>query len=408
MALATRCPHCHTTFRVAHDQLKLRAGLVRCGACKEIFNGIEHLLRPEQASQDPVAVTPPMPRASAPPENLPSTIVREAAPAADAEPATPPDAARPSLVASDKPAPTSKSTASSDLIDFSEFLEPAKTAKPSSVPLPDQADQAAPAPTDPQPDDPLQRMTLMDFTDPDDHPGQGLDGGAASDENAAEAEPERKEDADAPDPIAQAIDELQRKPLRRPRNALKLENVKKPDKAESEVPTFVKHGRRKRQIGRTVRVLMGIGSVVLFFGLIAQATYAFRNQIAVRLPQAKPVLAKICSVFDCQVDLPAQIDAVSIESSELQTLPAVKDTFVLTTLLRNHSATAQAWPNIELTLNDTNEKAVARRVFTPREYMTSPQDLARGFAPKSEQSVRLFFELSQLKPMGYRVYLFYP
>jgi predicted Zn finger-like uncharacterized protein len=28
MALATRCPHCQTTFRVANDQLKLHAGLV--------------------------------------------------------------------------------------------------------------------------------------------------------------------------------------------------------------------------------------------------------------------------------------------------------------------------------------------------------------------------------------------
>ncbi|MDP9107658.1 MAG: zinc-ribbon domain-containing protein, partial [Pseudomonadota bacterium] len=55
MALATKCPYCQTTFRVAHDQLKLRAGLVRCGACKEIFNGIEHLLRPAQ---------PPVPLAS--------------------------------------------------------------------------------------------------------------------------------------------------------------------------------------------------------------------------------------------------------------------------------------------------------------------------------------------------------
>ncbi|HVL76980.1 MAG TPA: MJ0042-type zinc finger domain-containing protein, partial [Noviherbaspirillum sp.] len=47
MALATQCPHCRTTFRVAHDQLKLRAGLVRCGACKQIFNGIENLRPPE-------------------------------------------------------------------------------------------------------------------------------------------------------------------------------------------------------------------------------------------------------------------------------------------------------------------------------------------------------------------------
>jgi predicted Zn finger-like uncharacterized protein len=39
MALATKCPHCATTFRVAADQLKLRGGIVRCGACQHIFDG---------------------------------------------------------------------------------------------------------------------------------------------------------------------------------------------------------------------------------------------------------------------------------------------------------------------------------------------------------------------------------
>src|SRR5690606_23671559 len=76
MALATKCPHCQTTFRVAHDQLKLRAGLVRCGHCKEIFNGIEHLLPPEKPgakteaappSASPIA-TPPAPPADVSPQ----------------------------------------------------------------------------------------------------------------------------------------------------------------------------------------------------------------------------------------------------------------------------------------------------------------------------------------------------
>ncbi|GGX41127.1 DUF3426 domain-containing protein [Undibacterium squillarum] len=67
MALATRCPHCQTTFRVANDQLKLHAGLVRCGACHQTFNGIEHLVPPDQA-------------------------LRPATPAAPATPVVPPDA----------------------------------------------------------------------------------------------------------------------------------------------------------------------------------------------------------------------------------------------------------------------------------------------------------------------------
>lgn len=65
MALATQCPHCYTSFRVANDQLKLHAGLVRCGSCKQTFNGIEHLLAPGEAPRTapqqqstPIAATP--------------------------------------------------------------------------------------------------------------------------------------------------------------------------------------------------------------------------------------------------------------------------------------------------------------------------------------------------------------
>ena len=57
MALATQCPHCYTSFRVANDQLKLHAGMVRCGACKQTFNGIEHLLEPGEEPRKPPVPT---------------------------------------------------------------------------------------------------------------------------------------------------------------------------------------------------------------------------------------------------------------------------------------------------------------------------------------------------------------
>ena len=43
MALATRCPNCQVLFRVVADQLKLRGGLVRCGACRHVFDAIGSL-----------------------------------------------------------------------------------------------------------------------------------------------------------------------------------------------------------------------------------------------------------------------------------------------------------------------------------------------------------------------------
>lgn len=61
MALATQCPHCHTTFRVAADQLKLRGGIVRCGACQRIFDGNAHLIDLDKPAVPAPADTPPVP-----------------------------------------------------------------------------------------------------------------------------------------------------------------------------------------------------------------------------------------------------------------------------------------------------------------------------------------------------------
>jgi predicted Zn finger-like uncharacterized protein len=36
----TRCPGCHTVFRVTAQQLAMREGQVRCGHCKTVFDGI--------------------------------------------------------------------------------------------------------------------------------------------------------------------------------------------------------------------------------------------------------------------------------------------------------------------------------------------------------------------------------
>jgi len=61
MALATQCPHCHTTFRVAADQLKLRGGIVRCGACQRIFDGNAHLIDLDKPAAPAPADTPAVP-----------------------------------------------------------------------------------------------------------------------------------------------------------------------------------------------------------------------------------------------------------------------------------------------------------------------------------------------------------
>src|SRR5215470_8612614 len=65
MALATRCPNCQVLFRVVADQLKLRGGLVRCGACRHVFDAIGSLTYIEDSAAAAPEVAPA--RKAAPP-----------------------------------------------------------------------------------------------------------------------------------------------------------------------------------------------------------------------------------------------------------------------------------------------------------------------------------------------------
>jgi predicted Zn finger-like uncharacterized protein len=56
--LVTRCPACGTTFRALPSQLSARSGMVRCGKCAAIFDGVANLVEESAAA----AVAEPSPQ----------------------------------------------------------------------------------------------------------------------------------------------------------------------------------------------------------------------------------------------------------------------------------------------------------------------------------------------------------
>ncbi|CAN5419490.1 hypothetical protein BH11PSE11_BH11PSE11_01220 [soil metagenome] len=423
MALATQCPHCQTTFRVVQDQLKLRAGLVRCGNCKEIFNGIENLLRPDGSSRAAAAAaakTVPIPTDTSAPGRADALPAASAAlesakpgPIEFAAPLASPDMA-PAPAAPTIQVPAAATTAASPRpTDSASAATPATPATPAEPPpaITDFFDLIKkPAATVPEPiaaklvavevakdHDPLNPVTLMAF--PEDLPSADElpmpESHARSDtiaplglqtESLIESTSE-----EMPDPLDAAVEKLQRMPL-----------------SEAEEPSFVTFERRRQRNARIVRVLTRAGSAILLVSAILQGAYLFRNQIAAHFPQLKPLMAQACSAVGCVLGLPMQIDATTIESDGPHPLATSKDGFEFTALLRNYSQTAQAWPHIELILKDADGKMVVRRVFAPAEYLASRDELPKGIPAKSEHAAKLFFELAQVKVARYEVDRFYP
>lgn len=142
--------------------------------------------------------------------------------------------------------------------------------------------------------------------------------------------------------------------------------------------------------------------------MLAQAAYFLRVELAARAPELKPALAAYCGMLRCSIPLPRKIDLVSIESSDLEADPANTSSITLHAALRNNAPYALAYPAIELTFTDTHDKVVARRTFQPREYLKPDENEMQGMASRREASINLRLDTADLRPTGYRLFLYYP
>ena len=150
------------------------------------------------------------------------------------------------------------------------------------------------------------------------------------------------------------------------------------------------------------------GSMLLALILMMQIAFYFRGEIALVFPEIHPVLAELCASLDCSMPLPRRADMISIESSDLQADPANPGLMVLTATLRNRAAFTQSHPSLELTLTDSQDQPLARRVLGAQDYLGPSAHGEAGFTGNSELSIKLYVEASSLKATGYRLYLFFP
>ncbi len=151
-----------------------------------------------------------------------------------------------------------------------------------------------------------------------------------------------------------------------------------------------------------------VAAFLLLLLLLAQAIFMFRVELAARIPALKPALIRYCQILRCSVPLPQKAGMMSIESSELKDDPAHRNQIVLVALLRNRAAYSQAFPNLELTLTDLQDTALARRIFKPADYLPALQDIPAGFPANQELGIKLRLDTTDLKPVGYRLVLYYP
>lgn len=299
--MLTLCPACATTFRVTAEQIKLRAGRVRCGQCQHAFNALDTLIE----------------------EFIPTP---SELPGPDTGPAIAPAAMEPAV----SPAPT--------------FFVPEE-------------------------EPPWDASTLESINTATEEENQ-----AAEEANEALVDGSEKTAATA----NILLDEIPAWPG---------------DTTTNTLP------RRWPWL---------VGGLLLLALLGIQIAIALRVELAVLYPRARPALVSLCGIAGCTVGLPAKAELIGIEASDLHPDPAQPGRLVVSATLKNRAPFDQQFPHLELTLTDVADKAIARKVLTPTDYLPRETPYAKGMGPNADIAVNLVIDIGQLAANGYRLYLFYP
>ncbi len=332
-------------FKVVPDQLRISDGWVRCGQCDEVFDANAHL----QPALDAAPVSVPI----------------ETPAALDWGGMLEPDVqTSDSAISLEFPAAApSESPASVEAADF-DPIPSAFAYESRGTELDDLAPaelgvgaDAAIAPLGPIPNDDATRSAFEMQSDLEHHP----------------------EDVPAAAPVPDEVD----------------------------TPQFLKAGLAPAAKGRRASsFVMASLSALLVCTLVVQVAIQERDRIVATVPSMATWLQPVCHVFGCKISPLQQIESIVIDHSSFS--KAQSDGYLLGFAVKSTALTEVAIPSLELTLTDMQDRAVIRRVFSPRELGYQSQVLSPGGEWAGAVTVDVKLTDSSERISGYRLLAFYP
>ena len=357
MSLITHCPVCGTTFKVVRDQLRISDGWVRCGHCSEVFDSTPNLRELDLADPaGPVAGVAPEDLAQSPmAEPLPPVVAPAVVAVADEAPSLASGVIVPDIALDELPAASASEASSVDLDAPTDFV-PSRSLSASvdhiSSLLAGEARQ-----------EPLSAIQADVGSMPDDAVPADVSG-------------------DVPQPAPAGVD---------------FSFI-----AAAKTPPAV--------ASRWVRWAFAVASLMLLVGLALQVVVQERDRLAATQPSWRPALQSLCGIVHCQIRPWRHIEAISVDASSFNKLRG--DTYRLGFTLKNAADMDLAYPAIELTLTDSQDTPLLRRVLEPAELSPRADVLTAGGEWSGGALVAVAGDQAggalARRIAGYRILAFYP
>lgn len=356
MKSVTTCPSCQTQFLVTDEQLSQYNGKVRCGHCLSVFNAIEYIKI--ESTDIPVET-------STPPEDA---IISQADPIEEIADAP----AEEAFVESNEE--ESSLALKADFVESSET-----TSSPIETIAEENSAQGVNEVT------PSKRETLLK---------ELFEQANLPLEEVSSSLPEREEHTAEPTFNENEPIELDQKNYQ---EAMREINA-------SEVKPEYQYYLEERKSASPVLIFLG---VALIIASLLQTAFFYRHTIAMQFPELKPNLVSLCSALGCKINLPQEIQYFSIDDSTIEEDSSHAGVIRLTSTITNRAEFNQAFPNLEVTLTDTQDHPKLRRIFKPNEYLTKEYHLEEGIASGDSISINMPLMADDFKPAGFRLLVSY-
>ncbi|MCB6183417.1 DUF3426 domain-containing protein [Leeia sp. TBRC 13508] len=376
MHYATRCPNCRTAFRVKADQLAAMSGRVRCGRCAYVFNALEHLLPPADG-----------PRTELPAEIAPETAYGEARTIIASEnklEIKPKEAPEKIISSGGADTHAAYSELSKKILSIEE--EALKDIDLASAALGAADNASTPSESNPQTAEVHNEDVLVEEAPPVVTPPPNV--------------PQRPAINTPTGPIAVIVDTQSAPPLASPTSVVGV--VDESPNPDLDLSALLEYGQRKR-FSWTWFLL----ALITCFVLIAQCVWIWREPLLKSWPASKQIWTTLCPKLTCEVPLVKDATALAVDNVTLEEKSRQPKTVILSLELRNGADYAVAYPMLALTLTDTNNQPVAKKVLSPTDYL-NPKDKKQTTLPGgSGLTLKVPLALDEINPAGYAVEAYY-
>lgn len=421
----TQCPKCLTIFNVTEEILAVKAGLVRCGDCENVFNATWHLvddtefdddaghlpetavddslggddhgvgddarLWPENPEEDSEIDTVPDAPDAAPPDGATETRrptvgyaryerrIERGLPEDGGGESSPPDektGARDrfdpeensSDVTGEPVAPTEH--ADEDISDeeirrtlrLDEEFDFYQSDEPRAT-APGQTDDGASVPDDGEPRATGSGLRREPRLDP--APDGGLS--VTPDDALLPRRPSRRPEPAAPRSPLSRRPAIQLKAPTRPSRPAPDPQAPK-ERAEIRPDPNVHWVSIPDDKTRGSQLLWASGVLLLIVLVVLQVRFFLVDELYA-IPATRPYISLFCEFTGCEPPLRSDPSSIEIAQTRVDLHPEVPGAMRIKVNLINRAEFAQPYPSLQLTLSDKDGRIVGRRTYTPDDYL---------------------------------------